>query len=119
MMNTITTPLPTCLHPREAEDEGGVEVTLTLPITMAMRTTMITMDTITTTTGVATMTHTTATTISRGPEEAEEWGAVSAAAASVRPGAAAASHRGAEWASPSEEDREQAEVANVFWAWGH
>lgn len=112
-MNTITTGLPTCHHPREAEDVAGGEVIPTLLIITAMKTIMITTDTITTTTGEAMMTRIMATTTSRGLGEGEEWGE-EFAAAPVRPGAAVASHRGAEWASPSEEALEQAEVDSVF-----
>lgn len=108
-MNTITTGLPICHHPQEAEDVAVGEVIPTLLTITAMKTITITMDTITTTTGEATMTHTMAMMTSKGLEEDEEWGEESVVVP-VRPGAAVASHRGAEWASPSEEALEQAEV---------
>ena len=109
MRNTLITGPPTCHHPRGAEAEAAGEVILTPLTTTATKTITITMDTTTTTTGAATMTRTTATTSTRGPGEYEERGGESAAAP-VRPGAAVASHRGAEWASPSEEALEQTEV---------
>ena len=40
-------------------------------------------------------------------------------AAPVRPGAAVESHRGAEWASPSEEALEQAAVDEIFHCIAH
>lgn len=110
MMNTIITGLPTCHHPREAGAEPGGEVILTLQTITAMKTITITTDTTTTITGAATMTRTTATMTSRGVGEDEEGGEESVAVP-VRPGAAAPSHRGAEWVSPSEEALEQAEVS--------
>lgn len=115
-MNTTITGLPTCHHPREAEAAAGGEVILTLLTIMAMKTITITMDTTTTTTGAATMTRTTATMTSRGPGEEEERGE-EFVAVPVRPGAADPSHQEAEWASPSEEALEQAEVNSIFlWA---
>lgn len=109
-MNTIITGLPTCHHPREAEAEAVGEVIRTLLTITAMKTITITMDTTTTTTGAATMTRTTATMTSSSLGEDEEGGEESAAVP-VRPGAAAPSHRGVEWVSPSEEALEQAEVS--------
>lgn len=109
MMNTIITVLLTCPHPREAEAEAGGEVILT-PLTItAMKTITITMDTTTTTTGEVTMTRTTGMMTSRGLGEYEAQGE-ECAVVPVRPGAAVVSHRGAGWASPSEEALEQAEV---------
>lgn len=113
MTNTITTGLPTCRHRQEAVAEAGEEVILTLPIITPMKTITITMDTITTTTGVATMTRTTAMRTSRGPGEDEERGEESVAVP-VRPEAVVQSHRGAGWASRSEEALEQAEVKEIF-----
>lgn len=119
MMNTITTGLPTCHHQQEAEAEAGAGVILTLLTITAMKTITITTDTTTTITGVAMMTRTTATMTSRGLGEEEEEGEESAAVP-VRPGAAVLSHQGADWASLSEEDLEQAaEVKwNVLWLCG-
>lgn len=108
-MNTIITGLPICHHPQEAEAAVDEEVILTLPTIMAMKTITITMDTTTTTTGAAMMIRTTAMTTSKALEEDEEGGEESVAVP-VRPGAAVPSHRGADWASPSEEALEQAEV---------
>lgn len=113
MMNTIITGRPTCHHPREAEAEAGGEVILTPLTIMPTKTITITMDTTTTTTGVATMTRTTGMMTSRGLGEYEERGEESVVVP-VRPGAAVASHRGAEWDSPSEEALEQAEVNYIF-----
>lgn len=113
MMITITTGLPTCRYPQEAEEEAGGEVILTPLIIMVMKTITITMDTIITTTGVAMMTLTMATRTSRGLGEhggQGEW----SVAVPVRPGAVGRSHRGAGWASHSEEALEQAEVALPF-----
>lgn len=110
MMNTIITGLHTCRHPREAEAGAAGEVILTLLTITAMKTITITMDTITTTTEAATMTRTMATMTSSSLGEDEEGGEESVAVP-VRPGAAAPSHRGAEWVSPSEEALGQAEVS--------
>lgn len=74
MMNTITMGLPTCHHPQEAGGEAGGEVILILLIITAMKTIMITMDTIITTTGVAMMIRTMATRTSRVLGEDEEEG---------------------------------------------
>jgi len=113
MMNTIITGLPTCPHPREAEAEVGGEVILTPLTIMAMKTITITMDTTTTTTGAVTRTRTTGTMTSRGLGEYEELGEESVVVP-VRPGSAVASHREAEWASPSEVALERAEVRFIF-----
>lgn len=111
MMNTIIMGLPTCHHPQEAEAEVGGEVIRT-PLTItAMKTITITTDTTTTTTGAAMRTRTMAMTTSRGPGEYEERGEESVEVP-VRPGAVVESHRGAEWASPSEGALEQAEQGN-------
>lgn len=113
MMNTIITGLPTCHHPREAGAEAGGEVTPTPLTIMAMKTIMITTDTTTTTTGAAMMTRTTAMMTSRGLGEDEEAGEESVVVL-VRPGAVVLSHQGADWASPSEEALERAEVNYFF-----
>lgn len=112
MTITITTGLPTCLHPHESEDGVVEEAIPTLLTITAMKTITITMDTITTTTGAATMTHTMAMRTSRGLGEYEEPGEESVVAP-ARPEAAVLSHPGAERASPSEEALERAEVNGV------